>query len=204
MIRGVGKRWVNVHTTPVSCPSGYLFHLRSNLGIYRYGERSFPNGDNPKWVNASRPPRLSRSVNAPSGDVLCSWQPQARKKRERENEEKEEGGGQRNSGPEGKDAEGRGWWRGGEAVAMGMKLGREYEYGKIHLRNIAEEPCMKTGCLKPGMKVIYHGYLKDSKMIFIRRTYGPHAKWFFELTDGSIVYLTSHEVNTRTSSADKT
>ena len=57
---------------------------------------------------------------------------------------------------------------------------------------------MKTGFLEPGMKVIYHGHLKDSPMTFHKRDEGSiKNRWYFKCEDSSVTYMTSHEVNKR-------
>jgi hypothetical protein len=57
---------------------------------------------------------------------------------------------------------------------------------------------MKTGFLQEGMKVVYHGHLNDTPMTFYRRDTNPaFNRWYFKYEDGTITYLTSHEVNKR-------
>ena len=57
---------------------------------------------------------------------------------------------------------------------------------------------MKTGFLKEGMKVVYHGHLSNTPMTFHRRDDNPAMnRWYFKYEDGTITYMTSHEVNKR-------
>jgi hypothetical protein len=57
---------------------------------------------------------------------------------------------------------------------------------------------MKTGFLKPGMRVIYHGHLKNTPLTFHKRDDQPGMnRWYFKYDDGAITCLTSHEVNKR-------
>lgn len=57
---------------------------------------------------------------------------------------------------------------------------------------------MKTGNLKPGMKVLYHGHLSNTPMTFYKRDDNPSMnRWYFKYDDGTITALSSHEVNKR-------
>lgn len=61
---------------------------------------------------------------------------------------------------------------------------------------------MKTGFLKPGMKVIYHGHLRDLPMTFYKRDEGSiKNRWYFRYEDGELTALTAYEVNKRISRA---